>query len=93
MTSSPHYPNFLIAAVTAATLICIGLADMYLPVGSKEAHAAQVLSKTGPRGAVAYLEATADGVLTRRDMQKIRDASGTDLDQPGALLKPAQRKQ
>lgn len=90
MDSSMHRPALVIASVTAVTLMGIGLAGMYLPVDGKESHAAQVLSRTGPRGAAAYRSAIADGVLTGDDMRKIRDASGVDLDQPGALLKSAQ---
>lgn len=90
MDSSLHRHALIIASVTAVTLMGVGLAGLYLPVGAKEEHAAQMLSKTGPRGATAYRNAIADGVLTADDMRKIRDASGVDLDQPGALLKSAQ---
>lgn len=93
MDSSMHRPALVIASVTAVTLMGIGLAGMYLPVDGKESHAAQVLSRTGPRGAAAYQNATSDGVLTADVMRKIREASGVDLDQSGALLKSAQGRQ
>jgi N-acetylglutamate synthase/N-acetylornithine aminotransferase len=76
----------MIASVTAVALMGIGLAGMYLPVDGMERHTAQVLSRTGPRGAAAYRSAISDGVLTADEMRRIRDASSVDLDQPGALL-------
>lgn len=63
-----------------AVMLLLAASWFYLPAGSKEEHAARVLAKTGPRGAGAYQAATADGTITNRDMQKIRDGAGEDID-------------